>query len=412
MSEDAESPAPKPGFGRVQRASRVWRGTGQSRADRRPYRYEVCIPPLIGAADLRLQSATSQACEAASLAIHDLNLDGRAEDLEAIAAPLLRSESVASSRIENLRVSHRRVAEALEDPSHAKQTALEVARNLEAMKEALRLADTSEPITVEMIQDVHATLLARTRDEELGGAIRQEQNWIGGSSWGPRGALYVPPPHELVDELLADLVAFTNRVDLPPVAHAAIAHAQFEAIHPFIDGNGRTGRCLVHMILRRRAVAPVVTPPISAALAVQRDAYFAGLSGYQQHGEIEPWIVQFAEAARDAAAGASRLVETIARRREAWRVATGHPRRDSIVARFIESLPSTPLVSAESAARQLAVDPNVARRGIRRLEDAGVLKQVSKGERNRVWAADDVFDLLDEFEHTLTDGKGPTRHLR
>lgn len=405
-------PPPRPGFGHVQRFSRIWSGTGQSRRDRKPYRYDACIPPLIGSAELVISGATSQACEVAALAIHDLNFAGAIEDLEAIAAPLLRSESVASSRIENLRVSHRRVAEALEDPRHAKQTALEVARNLEAMKTALRLADSGDALSIETIKVVHKTLLAHTRDAQYGGIVRDEQNWIGGSNWGPRGALYVPPPHELVSELVEDLTAFANRTDVPPIAQAAIAHAQFEAIHPFVDGNGRTGRCLVHIILRRRAIAPVIMPPISAALAVHRDAYFAGLAGYQQRGETEPWIAQFAGAATEAVVGARQLVDSIVTLREAWRAAAGRPRRDSIASRFLDTLPSTPLLSAESAARHLDVDPNVARRGIRRLEEAGVLKQVSKGERNRVWAADDVFDLLDEFEHTLTEGNGPTRHLR
>ena len=402
------------GFGAVTTTELVWPGSDAgSRVDRSVFGYTAHLPARIASASLELTATTAAACEEAALAVYDLNKSPAAEDLEAVGASLVRSESVASSRIENLRVSHRRVAEALEHPAYARGAALEVAGNVEAMRTALNLADPAGPFTIGDLQQVHRALLAHTRDHRWGGQIRSVQNWVGGpSAYSPRRAVYVPPPPGLVKPLLGDLARFVNRADLPVVAHAAIAHAQFEAIHPFPDGNGRTGRCLVHIVFERRQLTPNVTPPVSAALMVDRDSYFAGLAGYQQHGEVDEWVAQFARATTVAARRASQLGHDIVDVKQRWRHAANNPRRGSIAARLIDALPAAPILDANTVARHLNVDPNVARRGITALADAGVVRQASRGLRNRVWAADDIFDLLDEFEHALTDGHGPTRHLR
>ena len=114
--------------------------------------------------------------------------------------------------------------------------------NIEAMNWAIEhLSDPKKKITTGDLLDIHQHLLAGTRLDEYAGKIRTEQNWIGGSSYNPCSAAFVPPPHEQVEDLLDDLCAFCNLDSLPAIAQAAIAHAQFETIHPFVDGNGRTG---------------------------------------------------------------------------------------------------------------------------------------------------------------------------
>src|SRR5665811_1420877 len=118
----------------------------------------------------------------------------------------------------------------------------------------------------------------------MGGRFRSEQNWIGGSAFNPCSAEYVPPPHELVPDLVADLCEFCNDDSLPAVAQAAIAHAQFETIHPFVDGNGRMGRALLHLVLRRRGLAPRILPPISLILATWSRDYIGGLTGARYDG--------------------------------------------------------------------------------------------------------------------------------
>ena len=196
---------------------------------------------------------------------------GALADTEALARLLLRAEAVASSRIEGLEVGGRRLLRAQaahqlgEDPRDV--TAVEVLGNIEAMLWAVEAVPPGGAITVEIVLEGHRRLLAGTRLAEHGGRTRTVQNWIGGSDYNPCAAAFVPPPHELVDELLSDLSAFCNDDSLPAVAQAAIAHAQFETIHPFADGNGRTGRALIHLVLRRRGLAPRILPPVSLILA-------------------------------------------------------------------------------------------------------------------------------------------------
>ena len=131
--------------------------------------------------------------------------------------------------------------------------------------------------------------------------------WIGGSRLGPHAAVFVPPVHERVPGLIDDLVAFIARDDVPVLAHAALAHAQFETIHPFEDGNGRTGRALVHAMLRSKGLTRTVTVPISAGLLVDTDAYFVALTAYRS-GDPEPIVECFADAAFAAVANGRELV--------------------------------------------------------------------------------------------------------
>ena len=116
------------------------------------------------------------------------------------------------------------------------------------------------PITLDILLEIHRRLLEGTRLEEHGGRIRTVQNWIGGSSYNPCSAAFVPPPPEDVPALLDDLISFCNDDGLPALAQAAIAHAQFETIHPFVDGNGRAGRVLIHLVLCRRGIAARFLP--------------------------------------------------------------------------------------------------------------------------------------------------------
>ena len=416
LLEDLGSEGPLEGLGAVLKKRAFWSGGSHgTQTDRTGYPYEIFIPPFISSSEVVLPSDVTAKCEAAAIAVVKLNQEEGTKNLEAVAASMLRSESVASSRIEGLRVSHRRVAEAMivANPRYGQQVAIEVAKNVSAMTTALETGNSTSEMTVGMICSVHEALLADTSDDEIAGQLRTKQNWIGGPSrYGPRGALYVPPPPTLVPELLQDLVRFMSRDDLSPIAQAAIVHSQFEAIHPFDDGNGRTGRCLIHIVLRRRGLAPSVTPPISAALMINRYEYFARLADYQQRGDAAVWVREFAIATAEAVEGARGLAKELLETSERWRTAVGNPRRDSIADRLLQSLPATPLVSAESVAELFGVDQNVARRGLNHLQEVGILRPVRNQRRYRVWAADDIFDLLDEFEHRLTNGKGPTRYLR
>src|SRR5262249_38906657 len=152
------------------------------------------------------------------------------------------------------------------------------------------------------------------------GRLRDRQNWISGSSYNPCSAAFVPPPPERVAALMEDLCAFCNGTDLPAIAQAAIAHAQIETIHPFADGNGRTGRALIHVILRRRGLAPLVLPPVSLMLATWSTDYVGGLTAMRYAGDagsedaqrgVDRWVALFAAATTRAVGDAERYEASI-----------------------------------------------------------------------------------------------------
>ncbi|HEV2361526.1 MAG TPA: Fic family protein, partial [Acidimicrobiales bacterium] len=185
-------------------------------------------------------------------------------------------------------------------------TARAVLGNVRAMDQAVRIGTTVRQFLVDDLLDIHRILLEGTSEDRFAGVIRTDQNWVGGRGLSPVDAVFVPPPEDRVPELLQDLVSLVNLDDLPAVAQAAIAHAQFETIHPFGDGNGRAGRCLIHVVLRRRGLTPLFVPPISVVLASSAKQYIAGLVDFRE-GRVDDWIGHFADATTAAAALAKQL---------------------------------------------------------------------------------------------------------
>ena len=241
---------------------RTWEGDPGAMGGRRArasFRYQAFVPDEIAELNPVVPFEVADLSADAEAAIRALNERASVGGLEAIGPLLLRSEAVASSRIEGYDVSSFNLARALIDPRAARGSARIVAANVSAMEEAIAIGDRTEPVTVADLLAIHAVLMAGD-ERARPGRVREEQNWIGGRLGNPSDAAFVPPPEDLVLSLLEDLVAFLARDDLPAVAQAAIAHAQFETIHPFIDGNGRVGRALIHVVLRRRGVADSVRP--------------------------------------------------------------------------------------------------------------------------------------------------------
>jgi Fic family protein len=267
------------------------------RPERMSFRYRAFVPDPIAKLQLSVPSDVAASVSAAERAVDALNRDPPwLASLEVLARRLLRSESVASSRIEGLVLSQRRLASAEADEGAARdETARFVLGNVAAMEEAVALGTGAKPLRLEGILAVHRTLMLATTTPQIAGALRTRQNWIGGNAYNPGRAVFVPPPPGRVRTLMDDLVAFMNRADLPPVIQAAITHAQFETIHPFADGNGRVGRALIHVVLRRRGLAPRYVPPVSLVLAADARAYVSGLTAYREDRSGE-WIDLFARA--------------------------------------------------------------------------------------------------------------------
>jgi len=389
------------GLGRF--VERRWEGSAGAYGGRRArasFTYQAYVPELVAHLDPPTTFEAAEAVAAAEQAVRELNTAGSVTGLEAIGALLLRSEAIASSRIEGYELSQRNLARALIDPRAARGTARTVAANVVAMEEAVALGEVERPLEADDIRAVHRTLMANEPARVTPGEYRREQNWIGGRLDSPIDARFIPPPEDEVEGLISDLVTFINRNDLPGVAQAAIAHAQFETIHPFLDGNGRVGRCLIHVVLRRRAIAPRFVPPVSVVLAARANAYVAGLVAYRE-GSISNWCASFAGACERAASLSTELADAIAVLEANWFERAGRPRRDSAAAKIIAALPAQPITSAATIRAAIATSHQRALDGLKALADAGVVRQITEGGYDRQYAADELFDLLEAYEERI-----------
>jgi len=349
--------------------------------------YEAAID--IAALDYAPSQQVAAAAEDAATEIvrFDAELGGEIAPFSAI---LLRSESTASSNIEQLTASARSVALAeLGDTS--KVNASLIAANTAAMKSAVALADK---LDADSILQMHRTLM-ETVDPGEAGKWRTQQVWIGGSSFGPSGAMYVAPHHDRVPAAIDDLIAYMNRDDIPVLIQAAIAHAQFETIHPFTDGNGRTGRALIHALLRGKGLARNVTVPVSAGLLADTDSYFDALTTYRD-GDPEPIILAAANASFKAIANGRQLVDDLRRVRESWRERI-RARSHSATWKVADLLMQQPVVNAKILNEQLGIGPTHVRRHMDVLVAAGVVQLTKVHQRGVFWRAQEVLDVLDAF---------------
>jgi Fic family protein len=359
-------------------------------------RYRAFVPDTVAHYDPELSAATSALSERAGAAVRELN--SSASDLlplEGLGRQLLRSEALASSAIEGLWLSHRKLARAEVEGEAGDFKAREVLGNARAMEEAVRIGSEAGDLAVDDILSIHRTLAIVPPLDRIAGRLREEQGWIGGSS--PPNAVYVPPPHKHVPGLVVDLCNFMNREDISPVAQAAIAHAQFETIHPFGDGNGRVGRCLIHVLFRRRGISSTYVPPISLVLGANKDAYIAGLEDFRAD-EVDRWVAQFARAVEDAAEEARSFSAKVAGLQAEW-VKRAEPMRTDATARVIVGhLASFPIITAAIAEQLTGRSRVAAINGLDHLTRAGILTRHRNQRRGDSWEAEELFALLDRFE--------------
>ncbi|MHB8244358.1 MAG: Fic family protein [Acidimicrobiales bacterium] len=397
--------------------------SGPSKPDRRSCEYEAYLPD--GLLDRRFGLDGDVAAEVtdAEASIARLNVSGASlVNTETLARILLRAEAVASSRIEGLdigarRLLHAEVARGL-NKSPSDVSATEVLANIDAMIYGIESIGLGDQITEGLLLEVHRRLLVGTRLEVHGGHYREVQNWIGGSSYNPCSAAFVPPPPENVPELMADLCGFANDDGLPAVAQAAIAHAQFETIHPFVDGNGRTGRVLIHLILRRRGVALRVLPPVSLVLATWSEDYVTALNGVRYrgpstsrdaHAGMNRWIAQFSIACSRAVADADEFEGKARDIQDAWRERIGSLRKHSAADLLLSTLVGAPVVTVNSAAALIGRTYPAANNAISQLVQAGVLRQVNIGRRNRAYEAPEIIAAFTDLERQLASPEGDTK---
>ncbi len=314
---------------------------------------------------------------------------------------LLRSESASSSQIEQITASARAIAEA-EITGEGSGNAAVIAANVHAVTQALR---NTGPITAERIEGIQRSILHHSAD--LVG-WREKPVWIGGGGSTPVTADFVPPDHRRISGAIDDLVAFTARDDLPVLAQAAIAHAQFETIHPFADGNGRTGRAMVHLILQDKGLARHATVPVSGGLLVAKQRYFDALTAYRA-GDAGPIISVFSRAALHAVDRGQQLATRIAAVQDGWRRRIT-ARRDSAVWKVIDVLPEYPVAGAEQIATAVGTDSRNIHRQLRALVDAEILVGGQHYKSRRyLFRAPEVLEAMDDHARDFARDFGRTR---
>ena len=365
---------------------------------RRACEYEAFVPdPLAGLA-IQVPGDLATVISEAEASIARLNAHAEPA-LQPLARLLLRTESIASSKVEGMQVDARSLAraEAAHDGGRSiGPEAREILANIDAMQLAIERATAADRTSTEDLLDIHRLLMQQAPNNQVAGRLRDKQNWIGGNDYNPCGAAYVPPPPEDVAQLLEDLVSFCDTVDLPPLMQAAIAHAQFETIHPFDDGNGRTGRALIHILLHRRDLAPSFVPPISVVFARDKDRYIRGLVAFRENG-LDAWLEIFGTAATEAAELAASYIERVQDLQDRWREqlrAGKPPRADAAAWPIIDALPATPYVTVAVAVAITGRTRPAVNDAFEQLEKAGVLVPLSQAARNRAWEPSGLMDLI------------------
>lgn len=351
--------------------------------------YRSAIPANIAqlTPDPSIEAATAAEVAARELGRLDAELGGR---VSSFAPVLLRSEAASSSQIENITASARAIFSA-ELGAKTSRNAELIAANTRAMTAAIELADD---VTPDAIASMHRVLMER-QPRHTPGRWRDEAVWIGTRSDSPVGAEFVAPHYSRIEGLLDDVTTFARRLDVAPLVSVAVSHAQFETIHPFSDGNGRTGRALAQALLRHRGVTRNVAVPVSAGLLADVEGYHRALTAYRD-GDVSPIVTSFADAALRAVGNTRTLVAELDEIRDSWnsRLAV---RRSSNAWKLLDVLLRRPVLTSAAAASELGVQqPNVYP-PLTALVDAGIVKSKAEHQLGPFWRSDEVLAALDRF---------------
>ena len=330
------------------------------------------------------------------------------------------AESLGSSHIEGLAPAPKRVVQALAKRQHTGEAAAhgavaEVISNIDATTLAQQMLAQRQDLRLETLLDAHRTLMDTSPTPHFGGVVRSDQNWVGGNDWHPLDDSFVPPPPQMCLPLLEDLLTYLRGDDHPPLLQAAVAHAQFETIHPFGDGNGRAGRAVSYGVLKHRCVADGMMPPVSLALSRNRDAYLGSLAEFQTYvgapdhpdrtRALTRWLEVLADAVQQSSTAVVRYQQVISTLQSHWRTAVGGRRKRSVAASVIDYLPANPSVTTKTLAKATGFSERRCGDALRRLEVAGVVKGRSAGPSLRVYDADKVFDAFDVMSSTVCDAR-------
>ncbi len=322
---------------------------------------------------------------------------GRLPNPHILIRPFIRREAVLSSKIEGTQATLGELlaAEAGAAVDRSPEDLREVGNYVVALEHGIaRLKKL--PISVRLIRELHKKLMTGVRGHQATpGQFRTTQNWIGKPGSTIANASFIPPPPGEVAPCLAEWEKFLHASDLPPLVTIALAHYQFEAIHPFLDGNGRVGRLLITLFLIERKILPTPLLYISAFFEAARRDYYESLRGVSEQGTWQEWLEYFligiARMSEDALSRATRINDLIAR----WKTQLAGESTNTPV-RLIDVLAANPFITSTGAARQLAVAFTTAQRAIERLERKGIVQPTTDARRNRVYCARPLLDILEE----------------
>ena len=329
---------------------------------------------------------------------------GRLPNPHVLMRPFIRREAVLSSKIEGTQATLGELlaAEAGAVVDRSPEDLKEVGNYVVALEHGISLL-RELPLSVCLVRELHKKLMEGVRGQHATpGLFRKTQNWIGRPGSTLATASFIPPPPGEVEPCLAALEKFLHTSNLPPLVTIALAHYQFEAIHPFLDGNGRVGRLLITLYLIERRILPTPLLYLSAFFEASRRDYYEGLRGVSERGAWQDWLEYFlqgiARMSEDAMNRATRINDLLTEWR---RKLAGHSTNTPL--RVVDLLAANPFLTITGAASQLKLAFTTAQRAIERLEQNDILQQVSDAKRDRVYCARTLLDILEEPPHLMPD---------
>lgn len=370
-----------------------------TKADRMLEEIQVCVPALISEESFLPPANLMKIVRAAQFEAIRFDQESVSRGL-GISALLVQTESVASSMIEEIETDSINFLKATVGQKNS-ETGVAMAAGLDALKHVMANTTSQSPLNLNVFLDAHKKLMSSdVADSRYAGQIRDVYNWIGGSQFSPRNADYIPPAPDVLDTYLADLFIYVNRGDCEPLVQAAIAHAQFETLHPFTDGNGRIGRALISAMLKHHNLTTESVIPIACALVGARNSYINALETFRQ-GDAEPIVKLTALAVLCAAQTGREYLPELEVILDSWRY-KAESRSGSAAIRILPLLLRTDTINVSQVARELEISVPAATEGISVLEARGILREITGRSRDRHWMAPDVVGMWSDYSAVVS----------
>ncbi len=363
--------------------------------------------PLPPQPPVQLDASLQRSLEAATLALGRLDsISSLLPDATLFLYTYVRKEAVLSSQIEGTQssLSDLLMFERKNTPGVPLQDAVEVSNYVAALEQGLQLMRNGLPLCIRLLREIHAVLLSRGRgSHQMPGEFRRSQNWIGGTR--PDNAAFVPPPHTELPDCMAALERFLNEREFPVLIRAALAHVQFETIHPFLDGNGRVGRLLITLLLHDAGALQQPLLYLSLYFKTHRTEYYRQLNDVRLTGDWESWLAFFLEGVEETATGA---VDTC-RRLAALLAADGARlegagRRTNSLLRVHDALSSQVIASLTDVHKTTGMSLPTAASAMQTLVEQGIAREITGRKRNRLFAYDAYLAILSEGTEPLAPG--------